>query len=138
MARTQQFIGLTKAAEAFVAECEPLMPGREASVWGEGFTLRRWRMHPVLSRGIDCPMKIRERIQFAAWSSGPMIFTYLELDWGNGSKSKAFKWVEDPTLSLAFEQEGADREYGFDEHGNRRVTILLGPGYDKEKGTVWV
>lgn len=141
MSRSTQYIGLTQAALDFVEQCQELPS--ELCTYGmfdEEIPLRRWAMHPVIAK--DYPerggMEIREVQQEVPWSSGPMIFTCLELDWGNGGTSKAFEWVHDPTLGREFCQQRENEEWAKTyPHEPCRVTVTMGEEYDREKGTTW-
>jgi hypothetical protein len=135
MSRDTQFIGLTRAAEDFVKDLKELPSDSHAiGMFDEEIPLRRWEMHPVFERWDRPSACIREIVQCQPWSSGPMIFTCLDLDWGNGASSGCFEWVSDPTLSVEFCQKRQDEEFG----GNGMVTVTVGGEYDRERGTMWV
>lgn len=109
MSRETQYIGLTEAAQDFVAQCDPLPSDTSTTgMFDEEVPLMKWNMHPVFLaelkdyRRVMC---IREVVQEVPWSSGPMIFTCLELDWGNGSTALAFEWVHDPTVQCEVDYE---------------------------------
>jgi len=107
MSRETQFIGLTQAAKNFVAQCIPIPHDSfTLGMFEEEVPLRKWEMHGLLLYP-DRDMCIREVVQEAPWSSGPMIFTCLELDWGNGMKTMAFEWIHDPTLGREFQEYGS-------------------------------
>lgn len=138
--RETQFIGLTISAEKFVEGLERLFSDREVEgMFEEKIPLKRWKMHPIFSRDDRPSACIREIEQCCPWSSGPMIFTCLEIDWGNGAQSLCYQWVEDPMLSKEALQAEEDRKWI--EEGNEgpcRITILVGDEYDRDKGTMWV
>jgi hypothetical protein len=148
--RTTQFIGLTAAGEAFVKDLRQLPSDTVTSgMFEEEIPLRRWEIHPLLANEDRRGQCIREIVQMEPWSSGPMIFTCLEIDWGwhedsqleesgEGNKTDCFQWIQDPTLSREFCQQRADEEWGLNEDGSRSVTITCGDEYDQEKGTMWV
>lgn len=114
MSRETQYIGLTKAAEDFLEGLDELVPDTKYKWMGDEFVmLGKWAMHPLLQiEGRD--MCIREVVQDVPWSSGPMIFTCLEFDYGNGSKSMAFEWVHDPTIGREFNPETIGHEYHYE------------------------
>lgn len=122
MSRETQFIGLTKAAIAFVVDFEVLPSDRTIEgMFGEIITMRKWEFPPKFcTRRAPRPNAcVREVIQVCPWSGGMMIFTQLEIDYGDGgSTQKCFEWVNDPTLSRYYNNEV--------------------PEFDQEKGTMWV
>jgi len=140
MSRETQFIGLTRTAEEFVKDLKQLSSDSHAiGMFDEEIPLRRWEMHPVF-KGEDHPVAcIREIVQCQPWSSGPMIFTCLEIDWGNGAESICYEWVNDPLLSRDFCQH-REKERWAEVHGDEpcRVTIVGGEEFDRERGTMWV
>lgn len=129
--RDTQFIGLTKEAQKFIEDLEPLPQDQSTfGMFQEEIPLRKWKW-PQDKIQISVPERvqkacIREVVQIVPWSSGPMIFTCLELDWGFAEDSDHVKedvlgWVADPRL-------GFQNEYG----------QRIGPEYDEEKGIYWV
>ena len=108
--RKTQFIGLTQAAQDFVAKCREIVSTR--TVFGtllEELPLREWLATPE-EHGIESwkcitELRIREVQQCVYWSSGPMIFTRLELDFGNGGTIPAYEWVHDPHVKDEFDCE---------------------------------
>jgi hypothetical protein len=82
--RSTQFVGLTKVAEDFVKDLEQLESDHSTSgMFEEEIPLRKWVLHPKIKswgREGEC---IREVVQTVPWSSGPMIFTCLEVDHGS-------------------------------------------------------
>jgi len=131
--RTTQFIGLTAEAQRFVANLKELSSDNTTSgLCGEEIPLKRWKW-PQDKLPIAVPERvekacIREVVQEIPWSSGPMIFTCLEIDWGFPSRAsdkksnytKVLQWVSDPRLGFRTKCEGR------------------GPEYDVEKGIFWV
>jgi hypothetical protein len=98
MSRSTQFIGLTKLAEDFVKDLEEVDSDRSAEQsLTEEISFRRWKMPTE-----DCYGRkngfYREVEQAAPWSSGPMIFTCLEADFGNGARDIILEWIHDPRL----------------------------------------
>lgn len=110
MSRTTQFIGLTAHAVAFIKEtgcvCQP-SDTHVVGMFDEKIPLRKW-----LWTDKDANYVIREFVQEIPWSSGPMIFTCLEIAWTPKSRSLILTWVSDPR-----------------EEGNE---------YNYERGTMWV
>jgi hypothetical protein len=94
MSRTTQFIGLTKRAEQFIAKLAVMAPDSYITgMFDEEIPLRKWQVDGYYFRmGI-----IREVVQMAPWSSGPMIFTCLEWESQSGDKFRFDQWIEDPT-----------------------------------------
>lgn len=76
MSRTTQFVGLTTAAQAFTATLETLDRYVGAhGMFGEDIELGRWR---------DADGNLYTEVKQAdPWSSGPCIFTCLEMQWRN-------------------------------------------------------
>jgi hypothetical protein len=105
--RSTQFVGLTKVAEDFVKDLEQLESDHSTSgMFEEEIPLRKWVLHPKIKswgREGEC---IREVVQTVPWSSGPMIFTCLEVDHGNGAKIEFFEWINDPTCEAEYDPEG--------------------------------
>jgi hypothetical protein len=111
--RTTQYIGLTKKALEYVATLTPLSSDTSTSgMFGEEIILQRWAFpkdERVQNSDTAC---IREIVQEIPWSSGPMIFTYLEFDYGNGFKFSVLEWIHDPAIR--------------------------GQEYNQETGTFWI
>jgi len=116
--RTTQYVGLNQYALNYV----------KGAVRTETYNMTEGMfMEPVVGTIYHMPVPngpnkayiLKEVVQCAPWSSGPVIFTCLEatlvkesgqkLDWG-----KMFKWIRDPSLG--------------EEHKE----------YDKETGRYWV
>ncbi len=95
--RCQQFIGLTNSAKDFVRHLKSL-PGEYIDNYWGGYELRRWQYEEF-----DHVVQVKEVVQAEPWSSGPMIFTCLELIWTNDSgqdfKTRCLEWVMNPLLS---------------------------------------
>lgn len=104
--RTTQYIGLTKAASDFVQDLKALKSDRKTSgIAGEDIELQRWECHPMFKHAVARDRRdrkqlscVREKVQMTPWSSGPMIFTCLEVDYGNGATTEIFQWIMDPTV----------------------------------------
>ena len=98
MSRSDQWIGLTNDAQAFVKDLDFITVDKstlgnkrfvDAAFYPYPFELGEWRWHNAV---------IREKLQCSPWSSGPMHFTYLEIDYGNGFTVNCFQWVNNPLL----------------------------------------
>jgi hypothetical protein len=84
--RTTQWIGLTANAKVFVGNLEILESDTYAiGMFEEEIPLKKW----VTPQG----KIVREVVQTAPWSSGPMIFTYLTID-----GEKKYQWIEDISM----------------------------------------
>lgn len=126
MSRTTQFIGLNDAALRYVKNLKPLKSDLSTTgMFDEEITLQRWEMPDdihtgkgtMTPRGDDGQLQpcMREVVQTVPWSSGPMIFTCLALDYGNMLDPKssgkfvpeyrnlAFEWVADPSIEKHME-----------------------------------
>jgi hypothetical protein len=106
--RETQYIGLTKLAEDYVSNLKELESDTSTfGMFDEDIPLRRWEMPEdyKYNREGEC---IREVVQATPWSSGPMIFTCLEFDFGNGGKVIFCQWIDYPNIK---DQE-CDREKG--------------------------
>lgn len=149
--RCTQFIGLTATAEAFVEDLEHLPSDTETGGMFEDevIELRRWKMPVPLDDDRTVRRCIREKVQMVPWSSGPMIFTCLEIDWGhhrdfpedeeNPYRSECFQWIMDPTLGKEFCQLRETEKWNEMYPGEEcRVTVIGGDEYDKERGAMWV
>lgn len=90
MARSTQVVGLTSKADIFVGNLQQVeSDSHTVGMFGEKIELRKWKY----KHGF-----VREVLQDSPWSSGPMLFYCLEIDWCNGAKHQCFQWVVDPTL----------------------------------------
>jgi len=99
MSRSTQFIGLTKEAERYISGLKELESDSFANGLIEKIPLKRW----IISEDFECCKDrpsacLREVVQAAPWSSGPMIFTCLEADFGNKCKAKFLQWIDDPRI----------------------------------------
>lgn len=127
MSRSTQYIGLTKAADDFIKKgFTPELDNLQvlerkyndkdiywekrsaAGMFDEEIPLGTWRR---TFSGRD--VLIREVLQTSPWSGGPMLFTCLEIDFGNGnnwdkpgdekydqtSVAVCFQWIDDPTVT---------------------------------------
>ena len=86
--RTTQFIGLTLEAQNFgdgLTDCSNLFP--------ENVTFGMFDEEiPLCSYRDPIGNIYHEKVQFTVWSSGPMIFTYLQLHLNNKVIVDMFKW----------------------------------------------
>jgi hypothetical protein len=91
MSKTDQWIGLTHAAESFVADLPQLDDKRRVEgPFGGIYNLCSW----VWGRHT-----IQEIVQDTPWSSGPMYFTCLEILWdGRSEGSRILTWVLNPDI----------------------------------------
>lgn len=110
--RTTQFIGLTKLASDFVKNLKELPTDKSThGMFDEEIVLRKWEINEKYKNDRDGEC-IREVVQEVPWSSGPMIFTCLEFDFGNEATEQFCQWIKYPGVS--------------------------GQEYDAEKGYLWV
>jgi len=117
--RCTQYIGLNQRAEEYVKNLKELKSDESTSgMFDEEINLRRWDV-PNKLKGVDWPDRcIREVVQTERCSSGPMIFTCLEIDFANclndpkGGRFKMLQWIDDPSV------EGSE--------------------YDEETGRLWI
>jgi hypothetical protein len=98
--RTDQYIGLTNDAKAFVSKATSVETYEIEGAWNS-ITLSVYHMPPP--EGPNKELICREVVQASPWSGGPMYFTCLEatLVKENGSTcemSKLFEWVVNPML----------------------------------------
>ena len=104
MGRSTQFIGLTAKAAQLVADLEPAESDTQTmGMFEEKIGLRRWHCKSLTKRG----KWVREKVQIVPWSSGPMIFTCLEIEAQNGSKCECMEWICDPRMK--------GREFDYEE-----------------------
>lgn len=83
MGRSNQFIGLNQTADDLMAKYKGYLAGIEKI--GEGyyekpFFGKVWYIPRDTFEGLKSPVLVRERIQEVCFSSGPMFFTHLVLD----------------------------------------------------------
>ena len=106
MSRSTQYIGLTDAAEEWVkgaigTEQYPMTRGMfDEPIMGTIY-------HMPAPEGPNKELIAKEVVQAEPWSSGPMIFTHLELilvkECGQMLKHGfIYSWVEDPTCKSEF------------------------------------
>jgi len=99
MSRTTQFIGLTNDASKYVSELKQLNSDTYTTgMFGEKISLGKW-CAPKKLQQLYHNICIREIVQAEPWSSGPMIFTCLELDFDDGVKNQFLQWIKDPQVS---------------------------------------
>lgn len=97
--RTTQFVGLTNDAEKFVSSLDEVESSAETfGMFQEKIPLRRWEWP-----GAKRQRFLQEVLQDSPWSSGPMLFTCLEVIYiQDGEEQKSgtiFNWVPDPTVT---------------------------------------
>lgn len=131
MSRCTQYVGLTDAASEYLrtggeaknnltlleykyTDKDPYFEKRSvAGMMDERIPLGTWRRN---FKGRD--VFIREVVQCTPWAGGPMIFTCLEIDLGNGehweepgdlkydgtSAIMCFQWIDDPTVECEIDK----------------------------------
>jgi hypothetical protein len=78
-----------------VAVMTPVQADHHATgMFGEPVQLGKWESPPDSLLGACI---VREVVQIEPWSSGVMIFTCLEAEFGNGQKTTLCQWVQCPT-----------------------------------------
>lgn len=107
MGRSTQWIGLTASGDEFISSLERLPSDRHTSgMFDETLPLGKWkapegRWHKA--------KYIREVVQEVPWSSGPMIFTRLEIEYhqsdGQMFTAPCFEWVHDPTVEAELDYD---------------------------------
>ena len=114
MARTTQYVGLTRRAECFVAGRQPLPCVRTVEgTCGEPVRLREWEANgEAATVKLTDVLIIREVVQAMPWSCGAMIFSCLEVEYNNGERVQFHQWTPDPEVA--------------------------GQQFHKENGTYWV
>ena len=110
--RTTQYIGLTKAAQDFLADyCQPIettnstsgMFGEDIPL-GEWVVIKDWEAVKMRNSKSFIGLKVTEEEQCTPWSSGPMIFTNLDIHYENGTVGEDFfSWIDDPTVLGEFD-----------------------------------
>lgn len=107
MSRQTQFIGLTRSAMDFIADYKRVVDLSHVThgMFDEEIGLGTW----VDESGCQKFWKIREVVQAAPWSSGPMIFTCLDGYFHNDPEHKnavrMLEWVHDPRIESEFDVE---------------------------------
>jgi len=105
--RCTQYIGLTDRAKEYVKDLKEMES--DESTHGmfpdvEVIKLRRWDVPEKFKGDIWPDRCIREVVQAVPWSSGPMIFTCLEVDLANclndpkAARIKILEWIHDPSV----------------------------------------
>lgn len=107
MSRSTQFIGLTTRGEEFISELEQVPSNKHTcGMFEEKIPLRRWK---APERRWHKAKFIQEVVQEIAWSSGPMIFTRLEIEYyqsdGQMCTAPCFEWVHDPRVEAEFDYD---------------------------------
>jgi len=122
MSRSTQFIGLTARGDEFVSGLEVAPSDQHTTgMFDEMIPLRRWKIpegvpfetqkhlfpeHLVKSKKAKF---VQEVVQEVPWSSGPMIFTRLEIEFhqsdGQVFTASCFEWVHDPNVECEFSYE---------------------------------
>jgi len=104
MARSTQYIGLNKAARDYVENCMPLPSDTHfVGLCEEIIPLAKYECPASLSKREGAV--IREVVQETPWSSGPMYFTCLEVDFNNGGKAMMYEWHHDPKVEGQYDED---------------------------------
>ncbi len=96
MSRSDQFVGLTKKGNEFIAKLKKRYPEKRVNI---GF----WAFDPGKITGSKFELKERiyqEEIQCSPWSSGPVYLTRIAI-YNKKTKKKIgtmFDWIEDPNV----------------------------------------
>lgn len=108
--RTTQYIGLTDQALDFLRRNGKLIKDVviTTGMFDEEVSGGVWEL--VAPKGPNKALYAKECVQMQPWSSGPMIFTCLELilvkDSGQEVKlSQIFQWVVNPEIQGEFDQK---------------------------------
>lgn len=104
MSRSTQFIGLTERGQKFVESLERVSSNKHATdMFGEDIPLGCW--NPPKEYGLKATF-IQEVVQEVVWSSGPMIFTRLDIEFhksdGQVFTIPCFEWTHDPGIEAEF------------------------------------
>lgn len=111
MGRSTQYIGLNDASVLFVKEAKLKEVESDHCVYGmfdEKIKLRKWVTTENTPSNINtCCKYIKEMLQDMPWSSGPMIFTCLEIFQGAEDetdedllyRTPILEWVLDPSIT---------------------------------------
>ena len=104
MSRSTQWIGLTRLGWAFVKDLKTLPSDKNIEgMFEETIPLGKWEGPTLYNKNTV----IREVVQASPWSSGPMIFTSLTIEYYQDDKvvttANCFQWIEDPTLTTEFD-----------------------------------
>lgn len=132
MSRSTQYVGLTRRATEYLASLENnnlqhlenkysdkdlhFEKRTTHGMFDEEIPLNTWKRFDIRT---GREVYIREVVQCTPWSSGPMIMTCLEIDYGNGdhwdepgdgkfdgtSTTRCFQWVDDPTVENEVDQD---------------------------------
>lgn len=98
--RTTQFIGYPGYAKELVRDLTPVDPDSFAiGMFDEKLPLKKWEPRNIKhDHPLHTARAVNEVVQTVPWSSGPMIFTCLEIEWQNGYKSRCCEWVANPMI----------------------------------------
>jgi len=106
MGRSTQWIGLTARGQAFVVGLKSLPSDKRADGMFETIPLGKWEAPASLGEKAKI---VREVVQASPWSSGPMIFTMLVIEYhqsgGDVFTEDCFQWIQDPTVTAEFDQK---------------------------------
>lgn len=113
MTRTTQYIGLTDRAKQWLEEigAVPVKDSQNKTfgMFEEDVPLGEW------TNPRDSRMSIKEVLQASPWSSGPMLFTCLEIRHfhchPDGSPYQVYTWFIDPMISYSQEYDPSTGGY---------------------------
>ncbi len=101
--RCTQYIGLTAAARAFLDRIKAEKVKDiiiDEGMFGEGVSGYVWK-----ATVNDTQITITETVDVVPWSSGPMIFTCLNILEGEHDIGKHYQWNIDPTCDNEYDRE---------------------------------
>lgn len=120
MTRTDQFIGLTEAAENYLEELKACcsheeyriqLLSEEETLTGIEIDGTHLRVYPLDDLRVNEYYDYIEKIQKIVWSGGPMYFTTLEVILKKKSGQsftlldEIFSWVQAPNLDTEFDKK---------------------------------
>lgn len=109
MSRSDQYIGLTNDAKEFVKTLEH---AGFYSIEGAFYNQIELGVWASKDKGPNGHYTIYiEKVQNAPWSSGPMYFTHLEVDYRNGGFDYFFSWSVNPLLKGGQEYDPVKGQY---------------------------
>jgi len=107
MSRSTQFVGLTTSGTMFTMGLERLPSDKHTTgMFEEELPLGKWK---APEGRWNKAKYVREVVQEVPWSSGPMIFTHLEIEYhqesGQTFTAPCFEWIHDPTVVAEFDYD---------------------------------
>lgn len=120
MSRSTQFIGLNSQAKEYVQDLEKIETDNYTlGMFDEEVKLGKWKAPKEISH-VEYPTFLMESVQQAPWSSGPMIFTCLNIHIEFPTQGCCHKW-----------------NFIFEWHHDPRLKEQ-GLQFDYETGGMWV